>query len=178
MSQTGDSQSDLDTMFKSLHDETSLIRRCSRCGTRFTNHIGPTCSECGGALEPIPEANRPCVLLAADAPLDQEKFSALLRQLGCRVEVAENGNVALNKLEELTPDLIVLDLLMPNKGGIETLKILRADQRFFKTPIVMLTNKNDLRMIQAALRGGPTDYLLKSSDPEQIKERFRKYLNL
>ena len=67
---------------------------------------------------------------------------------------------------------------MPRKGGIETLKEIRHDSRFLKTPIIVLTGKNDPLMVRAALRSSPTDYLLKSNDPEHIKERFRKHLGL
>ena len=125
------------------------------------------------------ETREPCALLIEDAPLDQEKFSTLLQQLGCHVEIAEDGISAIEKLEEgLSPDLIIVDLQMPRKGGIETLKEIRQDSRFLKTPIIVLTGKNDPLMVRAALRSGPTDYLLKSNDPEHIKERFRKHLGL
>ena len=63
----------------------------------------------------------PCALLVEDAPLDQEKFAAILQQIGCHVEIAEDGIEAMNKLDEVTPDLIILDLQMPRMGGIETL---------------------------------------------------------
>ena len=120
----------------------------------------------------------PCALLVEDAPLDQEKFAAILQQIGCHVEIAEDGIEAMNKLDEVTPDLIILDLQMPRMGGIETLKAIRSDRRFLKIPIIVLTGKNDPLMVRAALRSAPTDYLLKSNDLEHIKERFRKHLSL
>ena len=129
-------------------------------------------------IEPAVEKRAPSALLVEDAPLDQEKFSALLQQLGCQVETAQDGISAIKKLEGFKPDLIIVDLHMPRKGGIETLKEIRRDTRFLKTPIIVLTGKNDPLMVRAALRSGPTDYLLKSNDPEHIKERFRKHLGL
>ena len=129
-------------------------------------------------IEPAVEKREPSALLVEDAPLDQEKFSALLQQLGCHVETVQDGISAIKKLEEFKPDLIIVDLHMPGMGGIETLKEIRHDSRFLKTPIIVLTGKNDPLMVRAALRSSPTDYLLKSNDTEHIKERFRKHLGL
>lgn len=129
-------------------------------------------------IEPALEKREPSALLVEDAPLDQEKFSALLQQLGCHVETVQDGISAIKKLEEFKPDLIIVDLHMPGMGGIETLKEIRRDSRFHKTPIIVLTGKNDPLMVRAALRSSPTDYLLKSNDTEHIKERFRKHLGL
>ena len=127
---------------------------------------------------PDVENRGPCALIVEDAPLDQEKFSALLEQLGCHVEAVEDGFSAIEKLEDFEPDLIIVDLQLPRMGGIETLKEIRHDNRFLKTPIIVLTGKNDPLMVRSALRSGTTDYLLKSNDPEQIKERLRKHLEL
>ena len=127
---------------------------------------------------PTAENRTPSALLVEDAPLDQEKFSALLQQLGCHVEAVQDGISAIKKLEEFKPDLIIVDLHMPGMGGIETIKEIRHDNRFLKTPIIVLTGKNDPLMVRAALRSSPTDYLLKSNDTEHIKERFRKHLGL
>ena len=179
MDNPDEAHQDNDNQPSEPQQESPQVQQCKKCGANLTNSTDPVCSECGEPIEPVAENREPCALLVEDAPLDQEKFSALLQQLGCHVETVEDGISAIRKLEGgLKPDLIIVDLHMPRKGGIETLKEIRHDSRFLKTPIIVLTGKNDPLMVRAALRSGPTDYLLKSNDPEHIKERFRKHLGL
>jgi len=169
---------DSDNQADEAQQASPQAQQCKKCGANLANSSDPACSECGEPIEAAAENRGPCALLVEDAPLDQAKFSALLQQLGCHVEAVQDGVSAIKKLEGFEPDLIIVDLHMPRKGGIETLKEIRHDNRFLKTPIIVLTGKNDPLMVRAALRSGPTDYLLKSNDPEHIKERFRKHLNL
>ena len=115
-------------------------------------------------------------LLVDDSPLDQLKFEEMLERLGFKVTVAPNGHVAISMLDKVMPDLIVLDVIMPMKSGIQILDEIRAMAKFRNVPIVMLTSKDDVRMIRAALKKGPTDYLLKSLPPEEIEDRIKRYI--
>lgn len=115
-------------------------------------------------------------LLVDDAAPERLKFGAILRQLGCQVAEAADGRQALAVAKQTEPDLIVLDVMMPNRDGLETLKLLRQHQRFRTTPIVMLTARADAGTVREALTNQANDYILKASPPEEVKQRLLKYL--
>lgn len=122
-------------------------------------------------------ADAKVVLLVDDSALDRERFRGLLRQLGCRVVMAANGQEALAMLSRgLRPDLVVLDLVMPVKAGIPTLRALRQDERFRRLPVVVLTGRNDPRLVKATLDNGPTDYILKDASADKIRQRLARHL--
>jgi CheY-like chemotaxis protein len=152
-----------------------LVERCNQCGTHYVGHQGDVC-QCGGRIDRIPAELLKQALLVEDSLIDQLKFRRLLRKVGFRVRCEENGKEALLWLKEHVPDLIVLDVMMPVLGGIETLEAIRGDLRLLEVPVVMLTNKDDTRIIRAVLRRGPTDYLLKASDPGTLEQRLRRFV--
>jgi CheY-like chemotaxis protein len=65
---------------------------------------------------------------------------------------------------------------MPVKAGIPTLRALRQDERFRRLPVVVLTGRNDPRLVKATLGSGPTDYILKDAAAEKIGGRLARHL--
>jgi len=116
------------------------------------------------------------VLLVDDSEPERLKIGAIIKQLGGQVFEAVDGRQALAKVKQVEPDLIVLDVVMPNRDGIETLKILRQHQLYRDTPIVMLTVKSDAETVRKALTNQANDYILKDSGPAAIGERLKRYL--
>lgn len=158
--------------------EMPKVARCKQCGTRYVNHVGLTCSKCKGPLEEISVADLPLVLLIEDSPLDQLKFRKCISNMGCQVRVEENGLLALKWLEtsDTVPDLIVLDVMMPVRGGMETLEDIRSHPALVSVPVVFLSGKGELSIVRAALRRGPTDYILKDSGIHEVTERLARAL--
>jgi DNA-binding response OmpR family regulator len=66
-------------------------------------------------------------------------FKQAMESAGYQVEVSQDGAVARNRLKEITPDIIILDLHLPNVNGETLLKEIRADERFAKTRILLAT---------------------------------------
>jgi PleD family two-component response regulator len=116
------------------------------------------------------------VLLVDDSEPERLKIGAIIKQLGGQVFEAADGRQALVKVKQVEPDLIVLDVMMPNRDGLETLKILRQHQLYRKTPVVMLTVKSDAETVRKALMNQANDYILKDSGPAAIAERLKRYL--
>ncbi|MBT4496375.1 MAG: response regulator [Gemmatimonadetes bacterium] len=116
------------------------------------------------------------VLLVDDSEPERMKLGAIIRQLGGQVFEAADGRQALAKVKQVEPDLIVLDVMMPNRDGLETLKILRQHQLYKDTPIVMLTVKSDAETVRKALTSQANDYIVKDSDLAAIGERLKRYL--
>lgn len=89
------------------------------------------------------------------------------------VGTAENGQVALEKIKELKPDIITLDLVMPVMNGIETLKQLR---KFTDIPVIILSSRNDMRTTIEALELGAQDFLTKPESISRNKAEFKQNL--
>jgi CheY-like chemotaxis protein len=120
-----------------------------------------------------------CVLVVDDAPLVRRVASRVFSDAGHIVIEAENGVECLEILNTHSPppDLIILDVMMPYKGGVETLNELREDRRFRITPVIMLTGESDMAIIQEVFDKGVTDYILKE-DMEEVVRRLSKHLKL
>lgn len=84
---------------------------------------------------------------------------------------AHNGKEALQKIEQLQPDLVLMDLVMPEMDGIETTAQIK--QRYPHIKVLVLTNYSDKDYVLPALRAGAIGYLLKDSSPEQLVEAIR-----
>lgn len=81
----------------------------------------------------------PVVLIVDDEKGLLDLFSAMLRPLGCRVLVAEGGAQAIALLEQITPDLLILDLAMPRVSGYDVLNFVRAVPRLDAMRVMVLT---------------------------------------
>ncbi|MCH7920745.1 MAG: response regulator [Planctomycetes bacterium] len=116
------------------------------------------------------------VLLAEDAIVSRRKVVAVLKNLGCLVVEATNGREAVDLARQAKPDLVILDLYMPQMNGLEALDALRADRQFEKTTIVMLTVEADASIVRDALSRGADDYIRKDSSPTELQKRIDKHI--
>lgn len=107
------------------------------------------------------------VLLIDDHSLVRKGIEALLQSRNIDVAASvSSGKEGIEKAHELNPDIILLDIKMPQMGGLETLKQLRESG--FENPVLMLTMSRDENDLQEALRNGAQGYLLKDMDPEDL----------
>jgi two-component system response regulator len=90
------------------------------------------------------------------------------------IEEAENGARALERASQRPPpDLILLDLGLPDMGGIEVLRRLRADARTRAVPVVVLTSSQEHEDIRLAYENGANSFVSKSDTPEKMFQRLR-----
>lgn len=113
------------------------------------------------------------ILLADDDSVLAELLIDYLEVEGFRVQHAENGAVAVLKATEHEFDLIVLDVMMPEKNGFEALREIRALQN---TPVLMLTARGDDIDRIVGLEMGADDYLPKPCNPRELVARIRAIL--
>ena len=111
------------------------------------------------------------ILLADDEPDILEIISYNLIQQGYEVYTAKNGDEALDKAKLLNPDLIILDIMMPKKTGIEVCKILRTQSIFKNTLIIFLTALDDEPTHIKGLETGADDYISKPISPKILISR-------
>ena len=117
------------------------------------------------------------ILLAEDDRLICRAYEASLKQEGFEVACAHDGEEALQKLGDFTPDLILLDLIMPNKNGFEFLEAIKPDAKLKKIPVIVLSNLGQDSDVERAKSLGAVDYMIKSdSSIQKIVEKAREYL--
>jgi two-component system phosphate regulon response regulator PhoB len=116
------------------------------------------------------------ILVVEDEPDALELIVFNLRAAGFEVFTAEDGRQALDKLRLNPPDLLVLDLMLPEVDGMEICKLLRRDTATARLPIVMLTAKAAEIDRIVGLEMGADDYLTKPFSPRELVLRIKKLL--
>jgi two-component system alkaline phosphatase synthesis response regulator PhoP len=120
------------------------------------------------------------ILIADDEPDILEIISYNLRTEGYDTVTAKNGEEALQKAKIVKPDLIILDVMMPNKNGMEVCKLLRNQPDFQQTLIIFLTALNDEGSHIRGLEFGADDYLTKPVSPKvlvsKVNSLFRRVI--
>jgi two-component system alkaline phosphatase synthesis response regulator PhoP len=116
------------------------------------------------------------ILIVDDEPDIVEFISYNLKSRGYLIATARDGVEAIRKAKEFRPNLILLDMMMPNKDGIETIKELRALPDFDDTAIIFLTALNDEKYEIEGLKKGADDYIAKPIKPELLATRISSAL--
>jgi DNA-binding response OmpR family regulator len=117
--------------------------------------------------------NESRILVVEDEPSIREVVSLYLRRAGYDVSVVADGRAALESLSAQTPDLVVLDLMLPEVDGLEITRWLRERG---DTPIIMLTARRDEPDRIAGLEMGADDYVVKPFSPQELVSRVRAVL--
>ena len=117
------------------------------------------------------------ILVVDDEPDAVELVAFNLRQAGYSVTTAADGAEALTKSRTQLPDLIVLDVMLPEMDGFEICKVLRRDQVTGRIPIIMLTAKAAEVDRVLGLELGADDYLTKPFSPRELMLRVKKVLS-
>jgi len=116
------------------------------------------------------QAGRGRVLVVDDDAALSEMLTIVLRNEGFDSRVCANGDRALADFREYRPDVVLLDLMLPGKDGIDVCKEIRAESG---TPIVMLTARSDTVDVVVGLESGADDYVVKPFKPKELVARIR-----
>ena len=119
---------------------------------------------------------RPKILVVDDEPEAVELVEFNLKQAGYDVVTAADGADALKKARASIPDLIVLDIMLPEMNGLEVCKLLRRDAATARVPIIMLTAKAAEIDRVLGLELGADDYITKPFSPRELVLRVKKML--
>src|SRR5215217_3303660 len=116
------------------------------------------------------------ILIADDEPDIVEILKYNLIREGYQVSTASNGDEAVEQAKETHPDLVVLDIMMPRKTGVEVCQILRAQPQFKDTLIMFLTALNDDATQIKGLATGADDYISKPISPNVFLSKVQSLL--
>lgn len=118
------------------------------------------------------------ILLIEDEPMNIQALSAILKEQGYHISVATNGQQALDLLERVRPDLILLDIMMPGIDGYETCRRIKASTHWREIPLIFLTAKTETADIVRGFEVGAVDYVAKPFNAHELLARVRTHLAL
>ena len=117
------------------------------------------------------------VLLVEDDPFVIDIYVAKFKKAGFEIDVAETGEEALRKLKEKKPDLLVLDIVLPNIDGWELLKKIRSDLGLGDLKVVVLSNISKKSEIEKSTEFGVLKYFIKAHfTPSEVVKEIEKIL--
>lgn len=129
-------------------------------------------------MEATAEESKQSILIVDDAPQNLQFLGAILRKENYQLYVAKTGEQALKIANETLPDLILLDVVLPDKDGFTVCKELKKQPETRDIPIIFLTGLTDTENIVKGFEIGGADYITKPFDPTILLARTRTHLTL
>ncbi len=118
------------------------------------------------------------ILVVDDTPANIQVLSSTLKEKGYQISVAINGKQALDLLGRLRPDLILLDVMMPELDGFETCRLLKASPIWRDIPVIFLTARTEVADIVKGFEAGAVDYVAKPFSPHELLARVNTHLTI
>jgi twitching motility two-component system response regulator PilH len=115
------------------------------------------------------------ILLVDDSKTELHFLSDLLIKRGFSVRTAENGEEALRRMADETPDLILMDVVMPGQNGFQLTRAITRDPRWTAVPVIMCTSKNQETDKVWGLRQGARDYVVKPVNGDELIAKIRAF---
>lgn len=117
------------------------------------------------------------VLLVEDDKMIIDMYTLKFTQEGYDVMQAENGKDGLDMAKKTNPDIVLLDIILPQMDGFTVLKALKADGNTKEIPVVLLTNLGQDGDVKKGLELGAVDYLIKANfTPSQVVDKVKSLL--
>ena len=115
------------------------------------------------------------ILVVDDSKTELHHLSEILSKRGYVVRTAENADEALRRMGEETPDLVLMDVVMPGQNGFQLTRAITRDPRFSKVPVIMCTSKNQETDKVWGMRQGARDYIVKPVDGDELAAKIRAF---
>ena len=117
------------------------------------------------------------ILLVEDDPLMVDIYTTKLKEAGFSVELASSGKEGFEKIQNKKPDLLLLDIVLPEETGLELLKKIKSVPKLQKIPVIILSNLGQRAEVEEGLRLGATKYLIKAHfTPSEVIGEIKEVL--
>jgi len=116
------------------------------------------------------------ILIVDDSSVNNYLLENILEEKGYKLLIAFDGNEALSMLENETPDLVLLDIMMPGIDGYAILDKINKDEKLKNIPVIMVTSKSEVTDKQKAFEIGATDYIVKPIEIDDLLTKVEKVL--
>lgn len=118
------------------------------------------------------------ILLVDDEPANLQILMETLQNLGCKLLVAKNGESALSISKKASPDLVLLDIMMPGIDGFEVCRRLKLNATTADTPVIFLSSLSDITDKVKGFQSGAVDYITKPFQAEEVMARVNTHLTI
>lgn len=120
---------------------------------------------------------KPKILIIEDDTFIAELMAKILSRENFDVDLVTDGEVGLEKIKKQTPDLVLLDLVLPGINGFEILKKVKKDSKTKQIPVIIVSNLGTPEEVQKGLKLGASAYLVKATSlPDEMMEKIREVL--
>jgi len=116
------------------------------------------------------------ILIADDNENIREALTSILEDEGHTLWIAKNGAEALRKAREVSPDILILDVMMPEMSGYDVCRTIKNDPDLKKTFVLMLSAKGQVTEQECGKEVGADEYIVKPFSPSEILARIKKYV--
>jgi len=116
------------------------------------------------------------ILICEDNPMAMKTLSVVLEREGYKADVADDGNVGIEMLQKNDYDLLVVDIHLPYRSGLELIKFVRSEQGK-DTPVIILSAFSDNQMQRQAGELGISGYIVKPFNPVDLVAKIKSILN-
>lgn len=121
--------------------------------------------------------NKPVIVLVEDDQVLAQMYLRKFELEGLDVRHAMDGESGLDLIKEVKPRLVLMDIMMPKRNGLETLKLLRQDPEVGQTFVAMLTNVGEQQYVNEGTKLGANEYLMKSAlTPHEVADKVKSWL--
>lgn len=126
----------------------------------------------------LAEERQLTILVADDEPVNRALIQRRLEREGYRVLTAQNGSVAVEKTKATLPDLVILDVMMPEMDGLEACRLIKEDEATRDIPVIFLSARDETEMKVSGLTLGANDYISKPFKAEELLARVHVAIRL
>ena len=154
----------------------ALVKYMASSGAVLSKEARSVNTDTESACMPLLEEIRKKILVVEDSPTIRKVISITLGQKGYDIVEAGDGLEALSRLNEVKPDLVLLDIILPKMDGYQILSIIKENSEFKHIPVIMLTSKDGIINKVKGKVAGSSAYLTKPFDPKQLVETIERYI--
>ena len=127
---------------------------------------------------PISPSTDGLILIVDDVPQNLQVLRSTLQKANYRIAAANNGEVALRYLQKNTPDLILLDVMMPVINGFEVCRRIKAQEHLKNIPVIFLTARTEKEDVVTGFEAGGVDYITKPFNMSELMSRVKTHISL
>jgi CheY-like chemotaxis protein len=160
-----------------LHAATKAVAPVQQWVGTLAHELAPQL-EAARALHSLAEQVRPTLLLVDDDEFQHRLLAQLLADLPVELMKAASGTEALAALRKQRPDLVLMDIDLPELNGVEVTRRLKSVPQLADLPVLMVTGHSDRQLVVDSLKAGAADFLVKPFDKATLHAKLRKHLAL
>lgn len=160
---------------KRFHMISDAVQPVQQWASELKRELAPQL-ESAKALRSLAESFRPVVLVVEDDDFQHKAVTQILGGMDIELVFAVSGMEALNLIRKRRPNLILMDIGLPDIDGIEVTRRLKATEQFAKIPIIMITGHSEKSMVVSSLKAGAADFAVKPFDKKALRAKVEHLL--